>query len=153
MIEKTGNESCPDGASETSLSELIKRVDLLEKENDELKKVLAKKSKKKSKAVRFTVRTIEEDYELIKEKAEAVRRPVSSFLIKAGLDKKIMLPEDATAYRNEISATTIELKKIGNNLNQAVHLAHIENRFVEAGSLEKIIAEVGRVIERAKKHL
>ena len=137
----------------TSSNELIERLKFLEKENAELRKKLAKNSAKKPKLVRFTMRVGETEYEQIKQKAEAVRRPVSSFLTEAALARSIMLPEDAAAHRQEIGATAFELKKIGNNLNQAVHLAHLESRFLEARALVKISAEIAEVIERVKKHL
>lgn len=153
MSQENGGENDSQTLERMSPGELIDRVKMLEKENENLQKKIVRSSAKKLKPVRFTMRVAGDDYELIKEKAEAVKRSVASFLVEAGLDKNIMLPEDAAAYRKEISATILDLKKIGNNLHQTVHQAHLDSRFSEVQSLERLIAEIDAGIERAIRHL
>ncbi len=71
--------------------------------------------REKSKQINF--RVTEKEYEKIHLKAQKANLPISTFLTKSALNKKIIII-------NDLNKTYIELNKIGNNINQITKLFH-----------------------------
>lgn len=69
--------------------------------------------RQKSKQINF--RVSEKEYEQIQKRAVKSNLPISTFLIKSALNKEIIII-------NDIDILCVELRKIGNNLNQIAKL-------------------------------
>lgn len=66
-----------------------------------------------------TYRVSDEDFELIKEKAEICNMKVSSYIVKSATEQ-IILVKNSAEYKDLI----IEINKIGTNINQIARLAN-----------------------------
>ncbi|MEG0091629.1 MAG: MobC family plasmid mobilization relaxosome protein [Oscillospiraceae bacterium] len=98
---------------------------------------------KRLRTKQIVIRMTEEEYEQIKNKIEQSKMTQQEYLIRACTDKKIIVVEG-------IRELTVELKRIGNNLNQIARACNEGrgNCKEEVHEIEKELGGVWQLLRR-----
>lgn len=84
----------------------------------------------------ITIRVSEKEKKKLIEKSEVVKLSLSEYLIKQGLDKDIVKIEGLNEF-------ITELRRIGNNINQLIHLANSGR--IYTADLSSVKQELGKI--------
>jgi Mg2+ and Co2+ transporter CorA len=106
---------------------------ILLKENSKKRRVKMNRSRPKQ----IVIRASEEEFEQIKKKVKASKKKQNEYLLKCSLDKDIVVIDG-------LREQTIELKRIGNNLNQLTRAVN-EGRANCANELQDINEEMKKI--------
>lgn len=99
----------------------------------------------KDKIIKFRVNS--DEIEFIKQKAKSLNMSVSKYVLKSALEKEIIIIPEIKEFR-------VELRKIGNNLNQMTTLANMgKSQFFNLEETYKGISEIWQSLNLLRKNL
>lgn len=84
----------------------------------------------------ITIRVNEKEKKKLIKRSEVAKLSLSEYLIKQGLDKEIVIVDGL----NEV---VVELRRIGNNINQLMYL--VNSRRIYIVDLSEVKQEIGKV--------
>lgn len=84
----------------------------------------------------ITIRVSEKEKKKLIKRSEVAKLSLSEYLIKQGLDKEIVIVDGL----NEV---VVELRRIGNNINQLMYL--VNSRRIYIVDLSEVKQEIGKV--------
>ena len=99
----------------------------------------------KTKLARIDLRMTPEEKENLKRKAAEAHMTVSKYILHLSQTKRIILKDD-------IAELTVEISRIGNNINQIAHVGNTQ-KFVYKAQLNDVMKHLQEIEELQKKIL
>ena len=99
----------------------------------------------KTKLARIDLRMTPEEKENLKSKAAEAHMTVSKYILHLSQTKRILLKDD-------IAELTVEISRIGNNINQIAHIGNTQ-KFVYKAQLNDVMKHLQEIEELQKKIL
>ena len=99
----------------------------------------------KTKLARIDLRMTPEEKENLKSKAAEAHMTVSKYILHLSQTKRILLKDD-------IAELTVEISRIGNNINQIAHVGNTQ-KFVYKAQLNDVMKHLQEIEELQKKIL
>ena len=99
----------------------------------------------KTKLARIDLRMTPEEKENLKSKAAEAHMTVSKYIIHLSQTKRIILKDD-------IAELTVEISRIGNNINQIAHIGNTQ-KYVYKAQLNDVMKHLQEIEELQKKIL
>ena len=99
----------------------------------------------KTKLSRVEVRMTPEEKENLKNKAEEAHMTVSKYIVYLSETKRVILKDD-------IAELTVEISRIGNNINQIAHVGNTQ-KFVYKAQLNDVMKHLQEIEELQRKIL
>ena len=99
----------------------------------------------KTKLARIDLRMTPEEKENLKSKAAEAHMTVSKYILHLSQTKRILLKDD-------IAELTVEISRIGNNINQIAHIRNTQ-KFVYKAQLNDVMKHLQEIEELQKKIL
>ena len=99
----------------------------------------------KTKLARIDLRMTPEEKENLKRKADEAHMAVSKYILHLSQTKRIILKDD-------IAELTVEISRIGNNINQIAHVGNTQ-KFVYKAQLNDVMKHLQEIEELQRKIL
>ena len=99
----------------------------------------------KTKLARIDLRMTPEEKENLKRKADEAHMTVSKYILHLSQSKRVVLKDD-------IAELTVEISRIGNNINQIAHIGNAQ-KFVYKAQLNDVMKHLQEIEELQKKIL